>query len=68
MSGIGGYGVKRSPRKCWDEECHSPVRERGLDGKWRETAFCAYCGRPIRNIGDEGRDLWVIDRERERRA
>lgn len=29
---------------------------------------CAQCGRQIRNIGDNGHEMWVIDLERERRA
>jgi hypothetical protein len=64
MSGIGGYGKPRTRKPCQEDE-HRPasvqVRVKGED--WR--AICEKCGRPIRNIGDEGKDLWVIDRARE---
>ena len=37
-------------------------------GSYQPANRCANCGRFIRNIGDDGREMWVIDAERERKA
>jgi hypothetical protein len=37
-------------------------------GSYQPANRCAECGRLIRNIGDVGREMWVIDAERERKA
>jgi hypothetical protein len=59
MSGIGGYGKVKVP-KCEGE--HIP-RLTSPKGKHPPVNVCALCGKSIRNIGDEGNDLWVVDAE-----